>query len=44
MLDLNLGFVFDWRLGLILEYGFELMFMVIKILDLYMFPGYQTAR
>ena len=41
MLDLNLGFVFDWRLGLIL---FELMFVVIKILDLYMFPGYQTAR
>ena len=44
MLDLNLGFVFDWRLGLILELGFELMFVVIKILDFYMFPGYQTAR
>ena len=44
MLDLNLVFVFDWRLGLILELGFELMFVVMKILDLYIFPGYQTAR
>ena len=36
MLNLNLGFAFDGRLGLVLR--------VIKLLDLYMFPGCRTAR